>query len=192
MNLVFYIAALVAIFATLRAVLHKHAVHALLYLIVSLLSVAVIFFILGAPFLAALEVIIYAGAIMVLFVFVVMMLNRGEAAVQQEKEWFRFRTWAWPSVLVLILFVEWVYMLWRGSAQQSFAGVTQGPIQPQQVGELLFTQYLLGVEMAAMMLMAGIIGAYHIGKQKQKSYHRYLEEKSDQISISENKTQEVI
>ena len=57
----------------------SNAVHALLYLVVSLLAVAVVFFTLGAPFVAALEVIIYAGAIMVLFVFVVMMLNLGDA-----------------------------------------------------------------------------------------------------------------
>ena len=61
-----------------------NAVHALLYLIVSLLAVAVVFYVLGAPFVAALEVIIYAGAIMVLFVFVVMMLNLGEHAVSME------------------------------------------------------------------------------------------------------------
>ena len=59
-----------------------NAVHALLYLVVSLLAVAMVFFILGAPFVAALEVIIYAGAIMVLFIFVMMMLNIGDRATE--------------------------------------------------------------------------------------------------------------
>ena len=77
MNLVFYISALVAVIATTMVITRLNAVHALLYLIVSLLSVALIFFVLGAPFVAALEVIVYAGAIMVLFVFVIMMLNLG-------------------------------------------------------------------------------------------------------------------
>ena len=76
MDAVFYIAAAVAILATIMVITRLNAVHALLYLIVSLLSVAVVFYTLGAPFIAALEVIIYAGAIMVLFVFVVMMLSR--------------------------------------------------------------------------------------------------------------------
>ena len=71
----------------LLVITQHNAVHALLYLIVSLLAVAVIFFTLGAPFVAALEVIIYAGAIMVLFVFVVMMLNSGRATVEQERGW---------------------------------------------------------------------------------------------------------
>ena len=77
MNVLFYISAVVAILATLMAISRAHPVHALLYLIVSLLAVALVFFTLGAPFVAALEVITYAGAIMVLFLFVVMMLNLG-------------------------------------------------------------------------------------------------------------------
>ena len=79
MEVAFYIAAIVAIVSTVLTITRLNAVHALLYLIVSLLAVAVVFYALGAPFVAALEVIIYAGAIMVLFVFVVMMLNLGSA-----------------------------------------------------------------------------------------------------------------
>ena len=74
---VFYISAVVALVATLIAITRRHAVHALLYLIASLLAIAVVFYTLGAPFMAALELIIYAGAIMVLFVFVIMLLNAG-------------------------------------------------------------------------------------------------------------------
>ena len=82
MDAVFYLAAVIAILATVMVITRLNAVHALLYLIVSLLSVAVVFYTLGAPFIAALEVIIYAGAIMVLFVFVVMMLNLGKKRLQ--------------------------------------------------------------------------------------------------------------
>ena len=74
----FYLTALIALASTGLALTRANATHALIYLIISLLSVAVLFFLIGAPFAAALEVIIYAGAIMVLFVFVVMMLNLGE------------------------------------------------------------------------------------------------------------------
>ncbi|MEC8867937.1 MAG: NADH-quinone oxidoreductase subunit J, partial [Pseudomonadota bacterium] len=75
MESLFYIAAVTALASTVSVVTAKNASHALIYLIVSLLSVAVIFFLLGAPFAAALEVVVYAGAIVVLFLFVVMMLN---------------------------------------------------------------------------------------------------------------------
>ena len=80
MEAAFYVAAAVAIVSTVLAITRLVAVHALLYLIVSLLAVAVVFYTMGAPLVAALEVIIYAGAIMVLFVFVVMMLNLGAQA----------------------------------------------------------------------------------------------------------------
>ncbi len=77
MEFAFYICGLIAILATLRVVTHTNPVHALLYLIISLLAIAGVFFSLGAYFAGALEIIVYAGAIMVLFVFVVMMLNLG-------------------------------------------------------------------------------------------------------------------
>nr|AFT63984.1 NADH dehydrogenase I chain J-like protein [gamma proteobacterium D250] len=77
MHYTFYLTAAVAIVSTAMVIFHKNAVHALLYLVTSLLSVAVIFYQFGAPLAAALEVIIYAGAIMVLVIFVIMMLNQG-------------------------------------------------------------------------------------------------------------------
>ncbi len=77
MEFAFYICGLIAILATLRVITHTNPVHALLYLIISLLAISGVFFALGAHFAGALEIIVYAGAIMVLFVFVVMMLNPG-------------------------------------------------------------------------------------------------------------------
>ena len=87
MQIAFYIAAAVALFSTVMTITRLNAVHALLYLVMSLLAGAVLFFTLGAPFVAALEVIIYAGAIMVLFIFVVMLLNLGEQATETERRW---------------------------------------------------------------------------------------------------------
>src|SRR6266446_2038819 len=107
----FYLAGIVAVIATLLAITQRHAVHALLYLVVSLLAVAVDFYVLGAVFVAALEVMIYAGAIMVIFVFVVMMLNVAGHAMEVEREWLRPRNWWGPSVLALILLGELVSLL---------------------------------------------------------------------------------
>jgi NADH-quinone oxidoreductase subunit J len=84
MEFAFYICGLVAILATLRVITHTNPVHALLYLIISLLAIAGVFFALGAYFAGALEIIVYAGAIMVLFVFVVMMLNLGGSEIEQD------------------------------------------------------------------------------------------------------------
>lgn len=161
MNEVFYISAAIAIISTVMVITRVHVVHALLYFIVSLLSVAVIFFVLGAPFIAALEVIIYAGAIMVLFVFVIMMLNLGPRSVRQESEWLNLKIWAGPAILSAVLIAELVYMFVR--PQGRYPGVVM--IGPEKLGIVLFSQYVLGVELASLLLMAGLIGAYHIGRR---------------------------
>ena len=92
-TILFYISAAVALAATILAMTRTNAIHALIYLIVSLLAIAVIFFLIGAPFAAALEVVIYAGAIMVLFVFVIMMLNLGEEGDARERKWLEPTIW---------------------------------------------------------------------------------------------------
>ena len=110
MDLLFYISAIVAVISTLLVITRTNTVHALLYLIVSLLAVALIFFALGAPFVAALEVIIYAGAIMVLFIFVIMMLNLGGAHAKEEAQLLTPGIWRGPAILCLILAMELIYL----------------------------------------------------------------------------------
>ena len=158
---VFYIAGAVAIVATFLMLTRLNAVHALLYLIVSLLAVAVGFYTLGAPFIAALEVIIYAGGIMGLVIFVVMMLNLGPPTTQQEKAWLTPGIWRGPAVLALILIAEIAYVIFRGGHQPLQAVV----VEPKQVGLTLFGPYLIGVELASMLLLAGLVGAYHLGSR---------------------------
>ena len=165
MDAVFYIAAAVAVLATLMMLTRVNVVHALLYLIVSLLAVAVVFFVIGAPFIAALEVIIYAGAIMVLFVFVVMMLNLGEQAAEQERRWLTPGIWIGPSLLAAVLLAEVIYMLSLAGLQAPGAGV----IPPKAVGIALFGPYVIGVELVSILLLAGMVGAYHLGSRRQQS-----------------------
>jgi NADH-quinone oxidoreductase subunit J len=162
MHLLFYISGAVAILATVMTITRLNAVHALLYFIVSLLSVAVIFYILGAPFIAALEVIIYAGAIMVLFIFVIMMLNLGQRAVEMESKWLNVRMWIGPEVLAAVLIAEVVYMLSRPPIE---AQAIQ-PVEPREVALALFGPYLIGVELASMLLLGALVGAYHLGYRK--------------------------
>ncbi len=162
MVVAFYIAAGVAVISTAMVVTRLNAVHALLYLIVSLLSVAVIFFILGAPFVAALEVIIYAGAIMVLFIFVIMMFNLGPRAVGQERQLVMSESWTGPGILCVVLLAELVYVLSTGRRPTGAAEVG-----PKQVGIALFGPYAIGVELASMVLLAGLVGAYHLGRRER-------------------------
>jgi NADH-quinone oxidoreductase subunit J len=160
MNATFYLSGAVAVVATLLAITRAHAVHALLYLIVSLLAMGVVFFALGAPFAAALVVIINAGAIMVLFLFVIMMLNLGPHSTPDRRQWLGPKTWAGPAILSGVLALELFYCIWSSAA----GGAPSQVIEPKQVGLALFGPYLLGVELASMLLLAGILGAYHLGR----------------------------
>jgi NADH-quinone oxidoreductase subunit J len=157
----FYIAAAIAIVATALSLSRLNAVHALLYLIVSLLAVAVIFYLLGAPFIAALEVIVYAGAIMVLFVFVVMMLNLGPQSILTERGLLTPGMWAGPAVLAVTLVAEVVVML----AQTSASATGKTIVGPKEVGLVLYGTYLIGVELASFLLLTGLVGAFHLGRR---------------------------
>ncbi len=164
----FYIVAVVAVLTTLRVVTHTNAVHALIYFIVSLLAVALLFYQLGAPFVAALEVIVYAGAIMVLFLFVIMMLNLGREQQEEERSWTRPSVWAGPGFVsaVLLAVLAWVISAeGTGPAETAYVG-------PEEVGLALFGPYLIGVQLAALLLLAGLVGASHLRRHERRTVLR--------------------
>ena len=171
MNFTFYLAAAVALISTVMVITRLNPVHALLYMILSLLSVAIIFYTLGAPFIAALEVITYAGAIMVLFVFVVMLLNLGPQTISTERQWLKPGAWLGPGILALILFGELIYL----TSGTNFI-ITGIEITPKQVSVALFGTYLLGVELASMLLLAGLVGAYHLGRRMEEPKSQIIAE----------------
>ncbi|MEJ2417682.1 MAG: NADH-quinone oxidoreductase subunit J [Exilibacterium sp.] len=160
----FYLAAIIAVVSTLLAITRTNAAHALLYLVVSLLAVAVVFYLIGAPLAGALEVIIYAGAIMVLFVFVIMMLNVGQATQHQEQQWLTTSAWSLPTLMCTALLAELIYVL-QQHLQQPPQEMMSAWVSPKEVGILLYGPYLLAVELASMLLLAGLIGAYHLGRK---------------------------
>jgi NADH-quinone oxidoreductase subunit J len=161
MEFAFYICGLVAILTTVRVITHTNPVHALLYLIVSLLAIAGVFFSLGAYFAGALEIIVYAGAIMVLFVFVVMMLNLGNTVVEQERNWLSPQIWIGPALLSAVLLVVMIYAILGINDQ----GIDGTPISAKAVGITLFGPYVLAVELASMLLLAGLVVAFHLGRE---------------------------
>ncbi|MGE9552795.1 NADH-quinone oxidoreductase subunit J [Erwinia amylovora] len=163
MEFAFYLCGLVAVLTTLRVITHTNPVHALLYLIISLLAVAGVFFSLGAYFAGALEIIVYAGAIMVLFVFVVMMLNLGDAVQAQEREWLKPTVWLGPGLCSLLLLLVMVYAILSINDQ----GIDGNMIDAKAVGISLFGPYVLAVELASMLLLAGLVVAYHIGREQR-------------------------
>lgn len=167
----FYIAAAVAVLSTIMVITRYNMIHALLYLVISFLAVAIVFHVLGAPFMAALEVIVYAGAIVVLIIFVIMMLNLKQESVEQEKQWLTRRLLIGPSVLATVLLAEVVYVI----AVAEAGHIEQPLLDAKAVGMTLYGPYIIGVELSGILLMSGIVGAYHLGRQKKKVVHRFLE-----------------
>ncbi|NNC23255.1 NADH-quinone oxidoreductase subunit J [Salinisphaera sp. USBA-960] len=172
MEIVFYIAALVAIATTIRVVTCANAVHALLYLIVSLMAVAVDFYVLGAPFAATLEVIVYAGAIMVLFVFVVMMLSINETTIHNERKWLTGQLWIGPGVMAIILLTVVGYTLVTGNDGATINGHA---LSAHAIGMNLFGPYVLVVELVAFVLLAALVVAAHLGRQRPDRAQRLAE-----------------
>ena len=162
----FYLLAIVAILASLRVITRTNPVHALLNMIVTLLALSGIFFALGAPFAGALEIIVYAGAIMVLFVFVVMMLNLGTQSTLEEESWLSSSAWAVPAGLAFIVGLTLFSLIGMKygfeGMMPAFIGVE--PVTAKMIGAKLFTEYLLLVEIAGFLLLAGLVAAYHLAK----------------------------
>lgn len=181
----FYISSFVAILATIMAITRYSPIHALLYLVVSFLAVAMIFLSLGAPFVSVLEVIVYAGAIIVLFIFVVMMLNLGKETAAQEKQWLQPKVWVGPSILVVVLLVEMIILLREGND----AVINIAVVDPRSVALSLYREYIIALELVGFLLMAGIVGAAHIGQHKKRTLHRFLLDKEEPV---ENKPENVV
>ena len=189
MEILFYISSVVAILATIMVITRHHPIHALLYLVVSFLAIAMVFIAIGAPFVGVLEVIVYAGAIMVLFIFVVMMLNLDKVTSEQEKQWLKPNVWIGPSILSVLLLGEMIYLLLQGA--QPVTDLHQ--VEPKAVALSLFGKYVIAVELAGFLLMAGIVGAAHIGKHKKRNLHRYLTEEPERHATpTETGTPEII
>lgn len=162
----FYLLAIIAILASIRVITRNNPVHALLNMIVTLLALAGIFFALGAPFAGALEIIVYAGAIMVLFVFVVMMLNLGTQSTLEEQCWLTSSAWAVPAGLAFIVGLTLFSLIGMKHGYEGMmpAWIGVQPVTAKMIGAKLFTEYLLLVEIAGFLLLAGLVAAYHLAK----------------------------
>lgn len=163
MDVPFWAAAATAVAATLLALTRRHPVHGLLYLLVSLLATAVIFFLLGAPLAGALEIILYAGAILVLFLFVLMMFPGRAEGEDPERRRPPPVVWRGPSALAALLLGELLFVVTRRAPAR--AGVR--PVDPGETGGALFGPYLWAVELASFLLLAALVGAYHLGRPSE-------------------------
>lgn len=165
MAFIFYTCSLIAVISTFLTIIQKNAVYSLLFLVISILSISGIFFSLGAVFSGALEVIVYAGAVMVLFIFVVMMLNLGDKDNQQEQRYLQFNFWIKPIFLSLVLFCFMAVALF--SLKE--LSIDYSLIDLKSTGIKLFSSYALLVELVSMLLLSALITVFHIGIEKKYS-----------------------
>lgn len=164
-TLMFYIVGAIAVIATLLAITRKNPVHAVIYLVNSFFALALLFYLLGAPLLAAWELIIYAGAIMVLFLFIIMML---ELAPGKEAERFG-HSWAqWVPILLLALALGTCTLLLIGLDPAVTEGVPRWHATPRDFGYALFKEYALAIEIVSFQLLFAAVGAFYIGKSERK------------------------
>jgi len=158
---IFYILAVLILTSTAIAVTRRNLVHAVIYLVVSFFGTAMLFYLFGAPFLAALEVIIYAGAIMVLFLFIIMML-RVDTSLRQHM--FPWSQWL-PAVGITFLYLVVGAVLLSGESSGGNAKLTAAVAEPKQFGLFLFSQHWLTIEIISMLLLVALIGALHLGQR---------------------------
>ena len=166
---IFYVCGLIAILTTFRAITHNNPVHALLYLIVSFLSISGIFFSIGAYFIGALEIILYTGAIIVLFVFVVMILNCGENTEKQERKWLKPFFLITSSIISSFLLSLLIYVIVTTNIKNINSNVFYSKIDIKSVSISLFSSYILAIELISMLLLAGLVVVFHLGRNIQHS-----------------------
>lgn len=160
--IIFYVVAALILVATALAITRRNPVHAVVYLIISFCGSASLFYLLGAPFLAALEVIIYAGAIMVLFLFVVMILRVESVRVAR----FSLRTWI-PAVLLGFIFLALsTLLLIREPGSQTT--LQSAMALPREFGRFLFQRYWLAVEIASLLLLIALVAAIQLGRRREE------------------------
>jgi NADH-quinone oxidoreductase subunit J len=162
MEILFYIAGGLAVIAALSVVLQRTPVYSALSLIVVLALLALIYLLLGAPFIAMVQVIVYAGAIMVLFVLVIMLLNAGHEGPSRDTA--KFARWAGPPLLAVFL-VELVVVVWRHFGLAVIGGQALDA-SPTAIGERLFGTHVLPFEVTSLLILVAIIGAVVLAKKQ--------------------------
>ena len=157
----FYLLALVMVVTTVLAITEKHPVHAIVWLVTSFFALAAIFFLLAAPLVAMFEVIIYAGAIMVLFMFVIMMLNPGSGEAGRRPS---LRLWL-PALLVsAIIFASLVTAALLPPSTPAVVITGSGV---KEFSLLLFRKYGVAIEIISMQLLFAVVGALYLGKRRK-------------------------
>jgi NADH-quinone oxidoreductase subunit J len=160
---IFYVVSAVMVVATAMAITRRNLVHAVVYLVFSFFGTAMLFYLLGAPLLAALEVIIYAGAIMVLFLFIVVMIR----VESSDELLFPVRQWIPAGVFGLIYLIVGFFMTSTSPGTELPLIMFQAP--PRELARYVFQHHWLAIEIVSLLLLVALVGALHLGKRRGRN-----------------------
>jgi NADH-quinone oxidoreductase subunit J len=161
-SIIFYILAAIILVTTGIAITRRNLIHVVVYLVFSFFGSAMMFYLFGAPLLAVLEVIIYAGAIMILFLFIIMMV---QVEASQERM-FPIEQWL-PMALIGILYII-IGAILVTSAPGTDVTLEIALAEPKAFGEYLFQRHWLSIEIVSLLLLIALVGALHLGRRKSK------------------------
>jgi NADH-quinone oxidoreductase subunit J len=163
--LIFFLCGILAIAGSILLIVAREPIHSALSLVLVMIALAILYLLLGAPFVAAVQILVYAGAIMVLFVFVIMLLNAG---VEERTDWSKIAKWVGlPLGVVLLLEIaHWLFHSEPGAAIANGASAT-GPASTYDLSTLLFRQYLFPFEATSILILIAILGAVVLARKDQ-------------------------
>jgi NADH-quinone oxidoreductase subunit J len=156
----FWFLSFVAIFSAVAVIISRNPVYSVLYLIVTFFSIAGHYFLLNAQFLAAVHIIVYAGAIMVLFLYVIMMLNLNKIEEEKQPIWSKFISVIAGGLLMLVL----VGALRDADTMQTLPGNENAGLV-QNLGQALYKDFLLPFELASILFLGAMVGAVYLSKK---------------------------
>jgi len=161
-SIIFYLLALLILGSTAMAITRRNLIHVVIYLIFSFFGSAMLFYLFGAPFLAVLEVIIYAGAIMVLFLFIVIMmkLNPGKERLFPLNQWL-------PAAIFGVVYIA-IGMGLIISEPGSRITLKTAWADPSLFGQYIFEKHWLSIEIVSLLLLVALIGALLLGRRSKK------------------------
>ncbi len=156
----FFLLAIVCVGAVIAMIFSKNQAYNALYVILAFVCMAGLFGLLDAPFIAVIQIIVYAGAIMVLFLFVIMMINLREGVPPERKRWTIGLSFVIAGVLVIELILAFKGFLSPARTAAESVG------SPTDLGRLLFTKYLYPFEITSVLIIAALVGAMILVKKK--------------------------
>jgi NADH-quinone oxidoreductase subunit J len=169
MLVIFLVLAFVAVGTAVSMLLTRNAVYSALFLVLNFGTVAILYLILGAPFIALTQITVYAGSVVVLFLFVIMLLGAERMPGGEPLRWQRLL--AIP--LMILLAGDFAYNIYfKGGQFGVISAPPEGYGAPQAIGKVLFTQFALPVEVTAIILLVAVVGAILLAKADAKQISR--------------------